>query len=70
MAGQQEAPIYHPQDALNRAINTTMVTGGVGLFTSAVQNTLQKQNIGPWGVFTRTGSTIVLFGTSTLLTCT
>ncbi|EFE39220.1 hypothetical protein TRV_06132 [Trichophyton verrucosum HKI 0517] len=61
MAGQQEAPVYHPQDALKRAINTTMVTGGVGLFTSAVQNTLQKQNVGPWGVFTRSGSTIFLF---------
>lgn len=69
MAGQQEAPVYHPQDALKRAINTTMVTGGVGLFTSAVQNTLQKQNVGPWGIFTRSGSTIFLFGTLILLMC-
>ncbi|EEQ30500.1 NADH-ubiquinone oxidoreductase 213 kDa subunit [Microsporum canis CBS 113480] len=57
MAGQQEAPVYHPQDALSRAINTTMVTGGVGLFTSAVQNTLQKQNVGPWGIFTKNART-------------
>ncbi|KAK2865221.1 hypothetical protein FQN49_003797 [Arthroderma sp. PD_2] len=61
MAGLQEAPMYHPKDALNRAINTTMMTGGVGLFTSAVQNTLHKQNVGPWGIFTRTGGTIALF---------
>ncbi|KAF3490498.1 NADH-ubiquinone oxidoreductase subunit [Arthroderma uncinatum] len=61
MAGLHEAPMYQPQDALTRAINTTMMTGSVGLFTSAVQNTLQKQNVGPWGIFTRTGSTIFLF---------
>lgn len=42
----------------------TALTGGVGLLASAVQNTLTRQNVGPWGVLTRTGGTIGIFGTS------
>ncbi|PGH26551.1 hypothetical protein AJ80_01680 [Polytolypa hystricis UAMH7299] len=61
MASTTEEPKYHPQDALSAAVKTTLVTGGVGLFASAVQNTLQKQNVGPWGVITRSGGTIALF---------
>ncbi|PWY88488.1 NADH-ubiquinone oxidoreductase 213 kDa subunit [Aspergillus heteromorphus CBS 117.55] len=38
-----------------------MITGGVGLFASAVQNTLTKRNVGPMGVFTRSGGTIGIF---------
>lgn len=41
-----------------------MYTGGVGLFASAVQNTLLKQNVGPWGIFVRSGSTIGIMGMS------
>jgi hypothetical protein len=29
---------------------------------SGIQNTLSRQNIGAWGIFTRTGSTIAVFG--------
>ncbi|KAL2009844.1 hypothetical protein VTN00DRAFT_5651 [Thermoascus crustaceus] len=61
MASNTEEKVYHPKDAISASLKTTMLTGGIGLFASAVQNTLAKQNIGPWGVFTRTGSTIGIF---------
>ncbi|KAL8907841.1 MAG: hypothetical protein Q9207_001164 [Kuettlingeria erythrocarpa] len=38
-----------------------MILGGAGLFLSAVQNTLTRQNVTGWGVFTRTGGTIGMF---------
>jgi hypothetical protein len=53
---------YQPHDALGNSIKATLVTGGAGLFISTIQNTLTKQNTGAWGVFTRTGSTIGVFG--------
>lgn len=55
---------YRPKNTIMAALNTTMLTGGVGLCASAVQNTLVKKNVGPWGVFVRSGSTITLFGMS------
>jgi hypothetical protein len=53
---------YHPKDAVKAAINGTMITGAAGGLVSAIQNTLTKRNIGAWGVFTRTGGTIAVFG--------
>jgi hypothetical protein len=53
---------YHPQDAIGAAITGTMITGSAGLFMSAVQNALARKNVGPWGVFTRSGGTIAVFG--------
>lgn len=53
---------YHPQDTIARTMKTTGLTGSVGLFASAVQNTLTRQNVGPWGVFVRSGGTIGIFG--------
>ncbi|BDD55580.1 hypothetical protein MPDQ_002105 [Monascus purpureus] len=61
MASQVEETHYHPQDAIGRALKTTLLTGGVGLFASSVQNTLTRRNVGPWGVFVRTGGTIGIF---------
>lgn len=55
---------YHPKDAVRSSITGALVSGGAGLFASAIQNSLQKQNVGAWGVFTRTGGTIATFGTS------
>ncbi|KAH8819631.1 hypothetical protein F5884DRAFT_659301 [Xylogone sp. PMI_703] len=52
---------YHPKDAIGAAINGTLITGAAGAMLSAVQNTLAKRNVGPWGVFTRTGGTIAVF---------
>lgn len=51
---------YHPKDAIKGAIQDSMVTGIAGVFFSAAQNTLTKKNVGVWGVFTRTGSTIAV----------
>lgn len=67
MASTTEEKVYHPKDAITAATKTTLLTSGIGLFTSAVQNTLLKRNIGPWGVLTRTGTTIGIFGESCCL---
>ncbi|KAL2216211.1 NADH-ubiquinone oxidoreductase [Thermoascus aurantiacus ATCC 26904] len=61
MASKTEEKVYQPKDAIAAALKTTMLTGGIGLFASAVQNTLVKENVGPWGVFVRSGSTIGIF---------
>jgi hypothetical protein len=53
---------YHPKDAVKAAINGTMITGAAGGLVSAIQNTLTKRNVGSWGVFTRSGGTIAVFG--------
>ncbi|RAL03742.1 Tim17/Tim22/Tim23/Pmp24 family protein [Aspergillus ibericus CBS 121593] len=60
MAPQHEEH-YHPKDAISASLKTTMLTGGAGLFASAVQNTLTRQNVGPMGVFVRSGSTVGIF---------
>jgi hypothetical protein len=61
MASEDEQ--YHPKDAVKAAITGTMITGAAGVLISAIQNTLAKRNVGAWGVFTRTGSTITIAGT-------
>lgn len=66
MANHEEDHHYHPQDAVSAAVKTTMLTGSVGLFASAVQNTLVRQNVGPLGIFMRSGSTITILGTKSL----
>jgi hypothetical protein len=59
---QRNEDDYQPHDSLGDAVKATLVTGGAGLFISTRQNTLTKQNTGAWGVFTRSGSTIGVFG--------
>ncbi|KAF2214201.1 hypothetical protein CERZMDRAFT_105398 [Cercospora zeae-maydis SCOH1-5] len=61
LTGDHTEDSYHPQDAVGAAIKATMVTATGGAFVSAIQNTLTKQNVGAWGVFTRTGGTISTF---------
>ncbi|KAL9027045.1 MAG: hypothetical protein Q9196_004377 [Gyalolechia fulgens] len=56
-----EAPVYQPKDAISASARTTMILGGAGLFLSAVENSLTRQNVTGWGVFTRTGGTIAMF---------
>lgn len=69
MASQQaEEKVYHPQDAIDAALKSTVLTGGFGLFASAVQNTLAKQNVGPLGIFFRSGGTIASFGMTLQMT--
>ncbi len=58
----EDRPTYQPKDAVGAAVRSTMILGGAGLFLSAVQNTLTRQNVTGWGVFTRTGGTIGMFG--------
>ena len=57
-----EEAVYQPKDAVTMAIRSTMITGGAGAVVSSVQNTLTKQNVTAWGIFTRTGGTIAVFG--------
>lgn len=54
---------YHPQDAITPALKATGIVGGAGIFAASIQATLQKQNIGLLGTFTRYGGTIAVFGT-------
>ncbi|KAI9860158.1 MAG: hypothetical protein M1813_006268 [Trichoglossum hirsutum] len=59
MAPEQAA--FQPKDAISAAVKATLITGGAGALISSIQNTLTKQNVGAWGVFTRTGGTIAVF---------
>ena len=58
-------PTYHPQDAIENTVSSGLRVGGAGLLLAAVQNTLTRENIGAFGVFTRYGGTVALFGTQT-----
>lgn len=60
MASQEKQ--FHPKKALPGAISATLVAGGAGLTMSAVQNTLAKTNRGAFGVITRTGGTVGVWG--------
>jgi hypothetical protein len=57
-----EEAVYQPRDAISTSVRSTMITGAAGAFVSAIQNTLTKQNVTGWGIFTRTGGTIAVFG--------
>jgi len=61
LAENENAPVYIPTDAIAASISSAAMTGGAGLLLAAVQNTLQRENVGAFGVFTRFGSTIALF---------
>lgn len=65
MAQQDQVEeLYQVQDAVGSTIKATLITGTAGTFVSAIQNVLAKQNVGAFGVFTRTGGTIAVFGKS------
>lgn len=53
---------YEPQDAIGKAIKNGAMLGGAGLFLAAVQNTVAKENVGMFGIFSRFGSSTALFG--------
>lgn len=61
MSSEDEAT-YKPKDAVEIAIESTLITGAAGLAVAAIQNTLTKQNVSAWGVFTRGGGIIAMFG--------
>ncbi len=58
-----DSPVYSPQDALARSARSAMMTGAAGLFIASVQNTMAKQQIGAFGVFTRFGRTVGIMST-------
>lgn len=60
MASNEE--IYQPKDAIGRSFQSALALGGAGLLISAVRNTLTRQNVGAWGVITRSGGIIGTFG--------
>ena len=64
MASQH--PTYHPKDAVSAAVRATMITASAGAIISGVQNALTKQNVGAFGILTKTGGTIAVFGTEQL----
>ncbi|KAI0128006.1 hypothetical protein BJ170DRAFT_595846 [Xylariales sp. AK1849] len=49
---------FHARNAVKSGVNAGAIGGVAGFIVSAVQNSLAKTNVGAWGVFTRTGSTI------------
>jgi len=57
---------YHPKDAVSTAVRATMITASAGAIISGVQNALTKQNVGAFGILTKTGGTIAVFGTEQL----
>lgn len=62
-------PYYQPQDALGAATRAVVLTGTAGLFLAAIQNTVTKENVGAFGVISRFGSTVGIFGMKMLLGC-
>ena len=62
MAPHGDDDHYHPKDAVSSGIMGASVAGGAGLLFAAIQNSLAKQSVGAWGVFTRGGGTITSFG--------
>ena len=61
MASEDDAT-YKPKDAIGRAVESTLIMGAAGLTVSAIRTSLTKENIGAWGVFTRGGGIIAIFG--------
>jgi len=53
---------FERRDAIGQGVKGTLIVGGVGAILSGIQNSLSKQNIGAFGVITRTGGTIGIFG--------
>ncbi|KAK3317871.1 hypothetical protein B0T19DRAFT_300562 [Cercophora scortea] len=49
---------YHAKDAIGPGVRGALVGGGAGLFVAALRNSMQRTNVGAWGVFTRGGSAI------------
>ena len=59
--GQDDGPVFHPQDAIGEASKTAMATGAVGLLIATTQNTLARQNLGVVGAIRQAGGVAGLF---------
>ncbi|BGP15127.1 hypothetical protein JCM10213_006540 [Rhodosporidiobolus nylandii] len=55
---------YTPTGALGPAFNVGLTGAGVGLFVSAIKNSVETHNKGAMGVFSRTGWVIGYFATA------
>lgn len=55
-----------PKNTVSAGVNASLITGGAGLFVSAIENSLAEHKRGATGVFTRGGKMIGLFGESFL----
>lgn len=55
---------FHPRNAVKSGVNGALFGAASGFIVSAVQNSLAKTNVGAWGVFSRSGSTIATLSTS------
>lgn len=55
---------YQPTSVLSPAFNVGLTSAAVGLFVSAIKNSLETHNKGAMGVFTRTGWIAGYFGQS------
>jgi hypothetical protein len=58
----EEEHHFHQKDSIKSGIQGALAGTGAGFIFSAVQNSLAKTNVGTWGVFTRSGSSIASFG--------
>ena len=52
---------FHQKNSVKSGTHGALVGGCAGFAASAVQNSLARTNVGAWGVFTRSGSTVVTF---------
>jgi len=52
---------WHKQDAVRLGLTSAGLSGCIGLFVAAAQNSLSHTRVGPMGIFTRSGSTIAIF---------
>lgn len=59
-----QEPTYEPKSTLQYGSAVGLQAAGVGAVVSAVQNALGSHSAGAAGFFTRTGSTIGMFGMS------
>lgn len=59
----EDEPPYEYQDALSRSTRSALITGAAGALLAAVQNTVARDQTSPFGVFTRFGGTIGIYGT-------
>lgn len=59
----EDEPPYEYQDTLGRSTRSALITGAAGALLAAVQNTVARDQTSAFGVFTRFGGTIGLYGT-------
>ena len=54
----EDSQFYQAQDAIASATRNGLIVGTAGLLMSAVQNSMQRANVGAFGIIGRFGGTI------------